>query len=126
VNDGAWAAAPGEFEVLCREGQIDGTGRMSREQTISPAYLKLQQDLHKNPNYGVASIAYAPMVKRILETTRAASLSDYGAGKQNLKKALADLGKSDFDYRPYDPAFPDYGPPQPGNVNCSVSAGRGY
>jgi hypothetical protein len=92
----------------------------SRSQTISAEYVALQRRLHENPNYGVASIAYAPLIKQLLDASAAKSLSDYGAGKQNLKKALHGLGKKDFDYRPYDPAFPQYGEPQPADLVCCV------
>jgi hypothetical protein len=88
--------------------------------TISPEYLALQKELHKNPDYGVASIFYAPLVKQLLEATKAKSLSDYGAGKKNLEKALHNLGKRDFDYYPYDPAFPEYGTPQTADVVCCI------
>lgn len=88
--------------------------------TISAEYLALQKELHRNPNYGVASIGYAPLVKQILEVSQAKSLSDYGAGKQNLKKALHGLGKRDFEYHPYDPAFPDYGAAQPADLVCCI------
>ncbi len=87
---------------------------------ISPEYLALQQELHLNPNYGVASIEYAPIVRDVLNGSKAQSLSDYGAGKQNLKMALGRLGKSDFAYFPYDPAFPDYGTPQPADLVCCI------
>jgi hypothetical protein len=93
---------------------------MTSKPTISAEYLALQKELHKNPKYGIASIGYAPLVKQILEFSKAKSLSDYGAGKQNLKKALDGLGKSDLDYRPYDPAFPEYGPPQPAELVCCI------
>jgi hypothetical protein len=93
---------------------------MTSKPTISAEYLALQKELHKNPKYGIASIGYAPLVKQILEFSKAKSLSDYGAGKQNLKKALDGLGKSDFDYRPYDPAFPEYCPPQPAELVCCI------
>lgn len=93
---------------------------MNQSNTISEAYLALQQELHKNPHYGVASVGYAPFVKQVLELVKAKSLSDYGAGKQNLRKALHDLGITDFDYRPYDPAFPEYGAPQSGDLVCCI------
>ncbi len=93
---------------------------MNQPQTISEDYRHLQQELHKNPNYGVASIGYAPLVKTILEKSNARSLSDYGAGKQNLKKALNNLGVRDFEYLPYDPAFPEYGVPRPGELVCCI------
>jgi hypothetical protein len=88
--------------------------------TISQEYLAQQKELHKDPNYGVASIMFAPLVKEILLSTHARSISDYGAGKQNLKHALHNLGKTDFEYFPYDPAFPDYGPPKPGDLVCCI------
>jgi hypothetical protein len=93
---------------------------MSRNLTISAEYLALQKELHKDPNYGVASVHYAPLVKQVLELSKSTSLSDYGAGKQNLKKALHNIGKSDFDYRPYDPAFPEYGQAQPAELVCCI------
>lgn len=93
---------------------------MNDQQTISDDYLALQKELHLNPNYGVASISYAPLVKQLLEASKAKSLSDYGAGKQNLLKALRNLGAPTFDYRAYDPAFPNYGPPRPGDLVCCI------
>jgi len=93
---------------------------MDRKRTISDAYLSLQKELHKNPNYGLASIGYAPLVKQLLEVSQAKSLSDYGAGKQNLKKALHNLGKTDFEYFPYDPAFPEYGTPRAADLVCCI------
>jgi hypothetical protein len=88
--------------------------------TISAEYLAQQQALHKNPNYGVASLGYAPIVKELLNQTGIKALSDYGAGKCNLRKGLHDLGKRDFDYFPYDPAFPEYGPPKPAPLVCCI------
>jgi hypothetical protein len=88
--------------------------------TISPQYLALQKALHENPDYGVASIGYAPIVRDILNSSKARTLSDYGAGKQNLRKALHNLGKTDFEYFPYDPAFPEYGTPRPADLVCCI------
>lgn len=87
---------------------------------ISAGYLALQQELHKKPKYGVASLAYAPTVKRLIDQIGPNSLSDYGAGKQNLKKALDEMGVSGIDNRPYDPAFPEYGEPQPADLVCCI------
>jgi hypothetical protein len=88
--------------------------------TISDDYRKIQQQLHENPNYGVASLTYAPLVKQFLDQSGIKTLSDYGAGKCNLRKALHDLGKHDFEYYPYDPAFSDYGPPRPASLACCI------
>lgn len=79
--------------------------------TISEDYRVEQQRLHKNERYGVASIGYAPLVRSLLKIGRCASLSDYGAGKCNLRLALG-AGADGIDYYPYDPAFCEYGPPR--------------
>jgi hypothetical protein len=94
-----------------------GPGAGGRRPVISEDYRSMQQALHRNPEYGVASIGFAPLVKNVIEKSKVQSLSDYGAGKQNLIKALNELGVQ-IDYRPYDPAFPEYGEPQPGELVC--------
>jgi hypothetical protein len=93
---------------------------VSGPKTISPGYLEQQIGLHQDPEYGVASIAFAPLVKDLLGAFKARSISDYGAGKQNLKKALTNLGVSGFEYFPYDPAFPEYGAPRPADLVCCI------
>ena len=56
---------------------------------ITNEYQKQQEQLHENPNYGVASVQYAPLVSEIVNTLGVTHLLDYGAGKcrlfQNLK-----------------------------------------
>ena len=86
---------------------------------ISEAYRRLQQDLHRNPHYGVASIGFAPMVKRLVEQLGARSICDYGAGKQNLRRALEQAGLH-LEYHPYDPAFPEYGEARPADLLCCI------
>jgi len=88
--------------------------------TISDAYLKMQKKLHLNPNYGVASLSYAPIVRSIFEKSRSSSISDYGAGKRNLKVGLEREGLKNFDYFPYDPVFPEYGNPQKADLVCCI------
>lgn len=82
-----------------------------RFMTISDRYRAEQQSLHKNEKYGRASVRYAPLVRALLRTARCSSLSDYGAGKCKLQWALGDH-LNGIDYRPYDPAFAQYGPPR--------------
>jgi hypothetical protein len=91
-----------------------------RADTISDDYRKLQQELHLNPNYGIASLAFAPIVADIIRQSNPRSLSDYGAGKQNLLKALTQAGITGFEYRPYDPAFPHYGEPRAADLVCCI------
>jgi len=87
---------------------------------ITEAYLRQQRELHKNPNYGVASLTYAPLVLQIVRDSQARSISDYGAGKCNLQKKLQELGAGSFEYFPYDPAFPEYGAPRPADLVCCI------
>jgi len=91
-----------------------------RSTTISAEYLALQKHLHGNPNYGVASLSYAPVIADIMRRTKAKSLSDYGAGKCNLQRGLTSSGLVNFEYFPYDPAFPDYGDPKPADLVCCI------
>lgn len=86
---------------------------------ISESYLEQQKELHKNPEYGVASIAFAPIVAKLMVDNNIKVLSDYGAGKKNLERALVPAGLK-FEYRPYDPAFPEYGPAQEGDMVCCI------
>lgn len=88
--------------------------------TISAEYLEQQKQLHQNPNYGVASLQYAPLVIRVADQVDAKSISDYGAGKRNLQKKMNELGRSDFQYYPYDPAFPEYGDPKEADLVCCI------
>jgi len=87
---------------------------------ISSKYLALQKELHKNQHYGVASISIAPEVKDFFEAGKFKSISDYGAGKRNLFYMLTQLGLKDFDYYPYDPVFPEYGPPKSSDLVCCI------
>ena len=93
---------------------------MAGQSTISDTYLSMQQELHKNPNYGVASLGYAPFVMNVMQQAGVRSLSDYGAGKCNLHKALQERGLKGYEYFPYDPVFPDYGPPKPADLVCCI------
>ena len=87
---------------------------------ISEEYLSTQIELHKKTNYGTASISHAPNIKEILEQTGFKSLSDYGAGKKNLQKALLEIGYQEFEYFPYDPVFPEYGKPKSAQLVCCI------
>ena len=51
---------------------------------ISDEYRRMQQQLHENPNYGVASVGYAPLVAEVLQQVGMVELLDYGAGKGRL------------------------------------------
>jgi hypothetical protein len=79
---------------------------------ISPDYQQTQKFLHQNPNYGVASLQYGALVAKLVTQTGARSVLDYGAGKQRLREAAAEVFDRGAEYVPYDPAFPEYGDPR--------------
>lgn len=93
---------------------------MAAIQKISAEYLAQQQELHRNPTYGLASLSFAPIVRDLMTRYEVRSLSDYGAGKQNLRHGLNGLGVTGFDYFPYDPAFPEMGEPRPADLVCCI------
>lgn len=74
---------------------------------ITEQYRQEQQRLHDNPNYGVASVAYAPLVNQLIKLNQFVSVHDYGAGKRRLRDHIDVI-----DYTASDPAFPEYGPPR--------------
>ena len=81
---------------------------------ISEDYRKMQQELHRNPNYGVASIQYAPMVAQVMEAAGITEILDYGAGKGRLGLALEGMYEKPLVIHHYDPAIPQWSqPPQP-------------
>jgi hypothetical protein len=88
--------------------------------TITEEYRKLQQELHKDPNYGQASLGYAPIVANIIRGLNIKTVSDYGAGKKNLLIGLKQSGINLNAYYPYDPSFPDYGLPRSADLVCCI------
>lgn len=73
---------------------------------ISEDYKKQQEQLHENPNYGVASVQYAPIVSNILNKTRIDEVLDYGAGKGRLANSLKVNHAVSVTH--YDPARPEW------------------
>ena len=82
--------------------------------------MRQQEELHKDPTYGVASLSFAPLVAEVIKQSNAKSVSDYGAGKRNLRKGLYEAGILNIDYYAYDPVFPEYGPPQAADLVCCI------
>ena len=90
------------------------------EKTISIEYLNEQKILHKNQNYGVASLSFAPIVADLIRMQKIKSVSDYGAGKKNLLVGLNKAGIKGIDYFPYDPVFPEYGSAVKADLVCCI------
>ena len=68
----------------------------------------MQQTLHENPAYGVASVGYAPLVAQAVEQLGINELLDYGAGKGRLGETLRGLLHRPLNIRHYDPAVPQW------------------
>lgn len=77
---------------------------MSDTKLISEEYRKMQQQLHENPNYGVASVQYAPLVAQVIDGVGATEMLDYGAGKGRLGMALKQHLTRPLSIRHYEPA----------------------
>jgi hypothetical protein len=88
--------------------------------TITEEYMKQQQELHKNPNYGVASLEFSPLVAQLVKQANIQSISDYGAGKKRLLEGLKSNGVNLNNYYPFDPAFPEYGEPKSADLVCCI------
>ena len=87
---------------------------MAEPMLISEEYRRMQQELHRNPSYGVASVSYAPLVAKILRETGTSELLDYGAGKGRLGATLEDKFDMSLTIHHYEPAIPEWAdPPEP-------------
>ena len=87
---------------------------------ISKKYLVEQKKLHENPDYGVASITFAPIVAKICKENNIKTICDYGAGKKRLLDALINEKINTFKYFPYDPVFPEYGEAKEADLVCCI------
>lgn len=67
---------------------------------ISDEYREMQKTLHENPEYGVSSVLYAPVVDLVISQHQIKEILDYGAGKCRLRDAL----ENKIDYYPYEPS----------------------
>jgi hypothetical protein len=78
---------------------------------ISDDYRRLQQELHGDPLYGVASVKYAPLVADYIRRNKIKVVLDYGAGKGRLGEELDWLVPWELDMRRYDPGVPQFATP---------------
>ena len=88
---------------------------------ISDDYRKQQEKLHENPNYGVASLQFAPLVTQLINKFDITELLDYAAGKGRLMHAI----KPDHSVKVqcYDPGVPKWSSsPTPSQMVCCIDA----
>ena len=84
---------------------------------ITEEYRQMQADLHKNPNYGVSSTIFAPIVDLVIQDHQLTELLDYGAGKCRLRDSLTQYVK----YYPYEPSNPEMSDkPEPRELVCCI------
>lgn len=94
-----------------------------RERLITDDYRKQQEELHKNPDYGRASEAYAPIVAKVINGHQVDRVLDYGAGKGNLLKALVAQKLLDrpVKFQHYEPAREEWAfEPDPTEMVCCI------
>lgn len=63
----------------------------------------MQESLHENSGYGVASEHYAPLVAELIRINNVREVLDYGAGKGRLSGELEWLVPWPVTVHPYDP-----------------------
>ena len=87
---------------------------------ISDAYKAEQQRLHAtNPNYGVASVEFAPRVSHLINQMGITDVLDYGAGKGRLGQSLE--VNHPVTVTMYDPGIPGLDEaPEPHELVCCI------
>lgn len=90
--------------------------------TITEDYRQQQRELHKNPNYGTASLQFAPLVWDVLRRYASFDLLDYGAGKGRLLEGFALIpGTGKIVYTPFEPAREEWAaPPEPHDIVACI------
>ncbi len=88
--------------------------------TISAAYKAEQQRMHRDlPNYGVASVEFAPQVSKLVNQLGIQQILDYGAGKGRLAQNLQlDHAATVTLYDPGIPGIDDA--PEPHEMVCCI------
>ncbi len=87
------------------------TSATSTATLITEDYRKMQQELHRNPDYGVASVQYARLVADVIRAQGARELLDYGVGKGRLGETLARQLNVTVKVHHYDPAIAEWSAP---------------
>ncbi len=86
---------------------------------ISAEYKAQQESLHENPHYGVASVEYAPLVTRLINSVDVEDLLDYGCGKGRLAKSIEPDKKLIIEQ--YDPCVEAFSEePEPRDLVCCI------
>lgn len=81
-----------------------------RERLISDEYRLQQEQMHRDYEYGTASKFYAPLVAKVINQYQVDRMLDYGAGRGNLLKTLAEnkLLERPVKVQHYEPAVEEW------------------
>jgi hypothetical protein len=100
---------------------MEGAAVSQPAKLITEEYRRAQEKLHENPDYGVASVGYAPLVAQVINAVNASELLDYGAGKGRLGEALRQHLQRPIAIRHYDPARPEWAAtPEPAQLVACI------
>jgi hypothetical protein len=86
---------------------------------ISNNYRQLLRELHDR-ELSFAGGTRTNLVAQVIELLGVESISDYGCGKMVLNQKLTQEFQINIEYFPYDPAFPEYGPPKTADLICCI------
>lgn len=86
---------------------------------ITEGYREQQRKLHENPDYGRASLYFAPIVANIVTQGEIRTIADIGCGKGRLADELVRLlpQGTQVEMHLYDPAIPDRAEPPQGKFD---------
>jgi len=87
---------------------------------ISDEYKAQQREMHNTlPNYGVASVSFAPLVTKYLDQLEVTDLLDYGCGKGRLAQSITP--DHALDITQYDPGIDGLDElPMPAEMVCCI------
>jgi len=87
--------------------------------TYSEEYASTLRKLHdEEESFGGGSQAH--IVAQLIRALKVKNLSDYGAGKKRLEYRLTHEFGIRISYSGYDPAYPEYGDPEPADLVCCI------
>ncbi|MFM2128500.1 MAG: hypothetical protein RL477_46 [Pseudomonadota bacterium] len=94
---------------------------MTQSGLISDEYRQMQERLHLDPDYGIASRYFAATIAQVIKANDIKELLDYGAGKGRLGETLKELGVCPAALHHYDPAIPGWSaPPAPAELTVCL------
>lgn len=100
---------------------MDETTQDGRGDLISAEYREAQRQLHENPDYGVASVSFAPIVGSVINQVGVTHILDYGCGKARLMQELPKHLDRGVKVQCYDPAVERFSAePTPAEMVCCI------